>query len=406
MAKYRWGDGKGKVHSISLGQHKKNVRTKRTEKARQKDLDQVTAPKGMSDILRDSNTASSLRYGGEERALGLQQAQVPAWFAAHRAQVAGIAQGVNAGYQKAVDEQRAAVAAQQQTAGTQQAAAGKSAQADAEKRGATVDPGVQQQALAGANVNAQAGNDMVGLLAAQQQAQGGYYGGLQAASSAAELSQRGRVASQQRDLQADKGLYRSQYVSDARDKEHTKVLERQAYGLDVAKASADAADDRADNRRDRQQTRRTNMEKDRQYRLDKAKLGDDRAKDAYQKRNKLGPYKDSTAKQKPLSAAGLKAKTNIRTGVKQLRDHDNGLADYWNGAYDELVTQNGLDPVVARAIVQGARTGRLGPNTERTLREDYGITGLRFGKPKRRRKPTRTPDSPKSKGPNGQLRPN
>jgi hypothetical protein len=299
MAKYRWGDGKGKVHSISLGQHKKNVRVQKKAKRRQADLDKVTAPKGMSDILRDSNTASSLRYGGEERALGLQQAQVPAWFAAHRAQVAGIAQGVNAGYQKAVDEQRAAVQAQQTTATTQQAAAGKSSQADAEKRGATADPGVQQQALAGANVNAQAGNDMVGLLAAQQTAQGGYYGGLQAASSAAELSQKGRVASDQRALQADKGLYRSQYVSDARDKEHTKVLERQAYGLDVAKAANDAADDRADNRRDRQQTRRTNMEKDRQYRLDKAKLGDDRAKDAYQKRNKLGPYKPAATPKDP-----------------------------------------------------------------------------------------------------------
>jgi hypothetical protein len=299
MAKYRWGDGKGKVHSISLGQHKKNVRVQKKAKRRQADLDKVTAPKGMSDILRDSNTASSLRYGGEERALGLQQAQVPAWFAAHRAQVAGIAQGVNAGYQKAVDEQRAAVQAQQTTATTQQAAAGKSSQADAEKRGATADPGVQQQALAGANVNAQAGNDMVGLLAAQQTAQGGYYGGLQAASSAAELSQKGRVASDQRALQADKGLYRSQYVSDARDKEHTKVLERQAYGLDVAKAQADVADDRADNRRDRQKTRRTNMEKDRQYRLDKAKLGDDRAKDAYQKRNKLGPYKPAATPKDP-----------------------------------------------------------------------------------------------------------
>jgi hypothetical protein len=299
MAKYRWGDGKGKVHSISLRQHKKNVRVQKKAKRRQADLDKVTAPKGMSDILRDSNTASSLRYGGEERALGLQQAQVPAWFAAHRAQVAGIAQGVNAGYQKAVDEQRAAVQAQQTTATTQQAAAGKSSQADAEKRGATADPGVQQQALAGANVNAQAGNDMVGLLAAQQTAQGGYYGGLQAASSAAELSQKGRVASDQRALQADKGLYRSQYVSDARDKEHTKVLERQAYGLDVAKAQADVADDRADNRRDRQKTRRTNMEKDRQYRLDKAKLGDDRAKDAYQKRNKLGPYKPAATPKDP-----------------------------------------------------------------------------------------------------------
>jgi hypothetical protein len=41
------------------------------------------------------------------------------------------------------------------------------------------------------------------------------------------------------------------------------------------------------------------MEKDRQYRLDKAKLGDDRAKDAYQKRNKLGPYKPAATPKDP-----------------------------------------------------------------------------------------------------------
>jgi hypothetical protein len=248
MANYRWGDGKGKVHSISLGQHKKNVRSSRKAKGRQKDLDAAVAPRGMSDILRDANSDASLRYGGQERALGLQQAQVPAWFAAYRGQVAGIQQGVNAGYQKAVDETRAAATAQQTQAGTDAQTAQDAAQKDAASRGATVDSSVTQNAVAGANVNAGAQNDLAGLLAAQQTATGGYYGGLRAAGAAAELGASQRIAADRTALAGDRGLYQSQYVSDARDKEHTKRLELKAYGLDVAKAQADVADDVADNR--------------------------------------------------------------------------------------------------------------------------------------------------------------
>jgi hypothetical protein len=398
--KYRWGDGKGKVHSISLGQHKKNVRQQRKDKRRQADIEKVLAPKGLSDIRREADTASNLRYGGEERALGLQSQQVPAWFAAYRGQVAGVAQGVNAGYQKAVDEQRAQATQQQQTAGAQQADAAKKAQADAASRGATVDPSVQQQALAGANVNATAQNELASLLAVQQQATGNYYGGLQAASSAAELGQQTRIDSDRRALASDKGLYKSQYVSDGRDKEHTKSLERKAYQLDVAQEVGDQREGQQKLRQQRRDKRQQQRDKNQDQGLARDRLRTQQEKIAY---DRAHPKAKAT---KPLSAAGLKAKQNIRTGVKQLRDHDNGLSDYWKGAYDELVSENGLDPVVARAIVQGARHGRLGPNTTRTLRDDYGIDGLKFGKPKRRRKPTRTPDSPKSKGPNGQTRPN
>jgi hypothetical protein len=289
--KYRWGDGKGKVHSISLGQHKKNVRSQRKDKRRQADIDKVLAPKGLSDIRREADTASNLRYGGEERALGLQSQQVPAWFAAYRGQVAGVAQGVNAGYQKAVDDQRAQATLQQTTAGTQQTDAAKTAQADAANRGATVDPTVQQQALQGANVNASAQNDLASLLAAQQTATGTYYGGLQAASSAAELGQQTRIGNDRRDLAADKGLYKSQYVSEGRDKEHTKSLERQAYGLDVQKAADDAADDRRDARQKRRDARQRQRDKNEDQRLAAGKFRSAEEKDDYQRRNKLGPYK-------------------------------------------------------------------------------------------------------------------
>jgi hypothetical protein len=393
MAKYRWGNGKGKVHSISLGQHKKNVRSSRKAKARQKDLDAVTAPKGLSDIRRDANTASSLRYGGEERALGLQSQQVPAWFAAYRGQVAGVAQGVNAGYQKAVDEQRAQAAAQQATAGAQQKDAATAAQADAANRGATVDPGVQQQALQGANVNASAQNELATLLATQQAATGNYYGGLQAASSAAQLGASQRVAGDQRALKADKGLYKSQYVSDARDKEHTKVLERQAYGLDVAKAQADVADDRADNRAARRKERLARRDKRRDQRLAEGKFRSDEEKDDYQRKNKLGPYKPAA---KPK---GARTPAERRKSAERIKD----VVGRWKlEARSEYNFGTDKAPDVRKPTPDQIRQKLIKAGFT-TTEIDRAIARI---KKSRRGRPTPTKVPPKSKGPNGQLRPN
>jgi hypothetical protein len=322
----------------------------------------------------------------------LQSQQVPAWFAAYRGQVAGVAQGVNAGYQKAVDDQRAQATAQQATAGTQQTAAATAAQADAANRGATVDPSVQQQALQGANVNATAQNELATLLASQQAATGNYYGGLQAASSAAELGQQTRIGSDRRALAADKGLYKSQYVSDARDKEHTKVLERQAYGLDVAKAQADVADDRADNRRDRAKTRRTNMEKDRQYRLDRAKLGDDRAKDRYQRRTKTGPYKVAAPKGASTPAERKKSAERIKDVVGRWKLE--ARSEYNFGTDKKPDVRKPTPDQIRQKLIKAGFT---------TTEIDRAIARI---KKSRRGRPTPTKVPPKSKGPNGQLRPN
>jgi hypothetical protein len=392
MAKYRWGDGKGKVHSISLGQHKKNVRSSRKAKARQKDLDAVTAPKGLSDIRRDANTASSLRYGGEERALGLQSQQVPAWFAAYRGQVAGVAQGVNAGYQKAVDDQRAQATAQQATAGAQQADAAKSAQADAANRGATVDPSVQQQALQGANVNASAQNELATLLASQQAATGNYYGGLQAASSAAQLGASQRVAGDQRALKADKGLYKSQYVSDARDKEHTKVLERQAYGLDVAKAADDAADDRRDARQRRRDARQRQRDKNQDQRLAAGKFRSAEEKDAYQRKNKLGPYKVAAPKGARTPAERRKSAERIKDVVGRWKLE--ARSEYNFGTDKKPDVRKPTPDQIRQKLIKAGFT---------TTEIDKAIARI---KKSRRGRPTPTKVPPKSKGPNGQLRPN
>jgi hypothetical protein len=56
-----------------------------------------------------------------------------------------------------------------------------------------------------------------------------YFGGLQTAGSAAELGQKTRIGQEQAGVATDKGLYKSQYVTDAKDTERKYGLENAAF---------------------------------------------------------------------------------------------------------------------------------------------------------------------------------
>jgi hypothetical protein len=240
---FDWGDGKGKVHSIPRSRHRKNVKAQR--RARLNDPARFTAPRGGLDVKRDAETSAGLRYGEAERGLSTQAQQVPAWFAAYRAQVAGINQGIQQGYQKAIGDVQAQAQAGAQADTTARNSLAQSMQKDAASRGATVDPALLQGDANAANVRNTNQAAFANLLSSQGQAQNSYFGGLQAAGSAAELGQRQRVSQEQQGLATDKGLYKSQYVTDARDMERKYGLERSAFGLDVAQEQNKVATARA-----------------------------------------------------------------------------------------------------------------------------------------------------------------
>jgi hypothetical protein len=307
--KYDWGDGKGRKHSISLKQHRKNVR------ARQNDPARFTAPRGALDVQRDADASANLRYGGAERALTTQSQQVPAWFDMHRAQVAGIAQGVQQGYQKAVQE---VGAQQQQTAQSDTNARNSLAstmQQDAASRGGSIDPSLFAQDVNAANVRNTNQAAFANLLSSQGAATGGYFGGLQAASGAAQLGQMTLIGQEQQGLAADKSLYKSQYVTDARGDERQYGLEQSAFGLDVAKAEADTSTDRAKLRADRKKRRASQRDRDEDQGLQRKRFRSEREKDAYQRKNKLGPYKPAASKDglTPVQRRAAKEKRNKAT---------------------------------------------------------------------------------------------
>jgi hypothetical protein len=235
---YDWGDG-NKTHSISRKQHQKNVKAKRAAKLN--DPARFTAPRGATDVNRDADKSADLRYGGQERALGQQEQQVPVYYQQYRDQLAGIQTGIKTGYDQAIKDvsDRAAVA--NAADDKSRAATGQSMQKDAAQRGATVDPNLLAADARAQGIRNQGQQGFANLLTAQSAANGGYYGGLQASGSAAELGEKTRIGKEKQGVATEKGAYKSGYVTDARESERKYGLERSAFGLDVAKEQNDTA---------------------------------------------------------------------------------------------------------------------------------------------------------------------
>jgi hypothetical protein len=72
--------------------------------------------------------------------------------------------------------------------------------------------------------------------------------------------------------------------------------------------------------------------------------------------------------------------------------------DFWQQAFQALVSEKDLDPALARAAVQLVRVGRVGPKTRQALKNDYGISklprGSRRKKPAAYKLPKRPPTTP------------
>ena len=245
---YSWGASKG--HSISLKQHKANVKKRGSSGSGGSaynpldDPNAVTRPQTLRDIYRNANTATNLRYGQQEQALNLTTRQTPAWFEQYKAQVAGGPQSTQGRtdtmYGGAVAQVNQRATDTQTANDTARAQLYAQAVADAKSRGATVDPNLFLADANAATVRRQGSNDFANLLTSQGAATHDYYGGIQTAAGAAQIAQQQQNADLLRGLQGEKGQYRSQYVTDARDAAHKSLLEDKAFGLDTYKAQTAA----------------------------------------------------------------------------------------------------------------------------------------------------------------------
>jgi hypothetical protein len=219
----------------------------------------LTAPLTPRGLAEQVTAGTDLAYSAPTQELAGQrgvnaqmQANIPTWFDGYQASLAratAVQQAATANavaaQQNAADTTSALDTAQQ---GTQQAAMA----ADAQKRGASVDPQIAATAQQAAMARRGSADAFTGLtaglgaattgLAANREVVGA---GQRVTAQQAERNVGLNLDKTARALATDKGNYATTFRQKLIDAEHTKTLENKAFGLDAEKAAADVRTDRA-----------------------------------------------------------------------------------------------------------------------------------------------------------------
>ena len=291
-------------------------------------------------------------------------------------------------------QQGAYTAAQQAFAGDTAAVGQRQQQSsdNAAKFGATVDPSVamgaqqaagarQQQGIAFGNTLGQIGVAQAGLFGQRQIAAGQQRMEVLAESQARQA----KVQELAQELAGQKGKSLTATIGKLQDSEHTKQMERNAFGLDVQQAQTDAADKAADNKRlarkDRQTAARNrllNAQTRANIRKTKGELALDRTADLADdgRRNHSQDYSTWKDGQDGGTPSGFTPKqvrdnrSSFENGISRGRGVS-GKSYQWHVAklqaagYDELMAK-----VVAWKV---ARSGRVPAGLLNRFKKRYGF---------------------------------
>lgn len=310
----------------------------------------VTGPLTPAKLDAEAAAAVRTRFGGTEKELAGQgrvstqmQANIDNWFDQYK-----------------VDVEKARQRTADVNTGIQVAQAAQAQQAQAVDSAAAVTPEATQAAAARRSTSDSFGS----MLAAQGSAQNAYQADQGRIGSGQQqqehLNEAGRARSIEdalTELQGQKGDFETGYRADARAAERKSQMENAAFGLDQATAASDAKlkaaaqkaldDDRtADNKRSTAKDKTDKMDKDRQYQLDKDKLGAATAKDNYQKAHGLGPYKPAAGKDGPSAAdkrAEQKRVDDIRVKSSGALTRINKAQGKWESLAGSKVTTGAKD---------------------------------------------------------------
>jgi hypothetical protein len=191
-----------------------------------KDPAATAAPQSIEQIRAAAGNAGQLRFGTAQAELGRYGNSIDPWFQDYVTRTQQI--------QGQQQQMAAPVIAQAQT--------------NAQQAGQTVlnaDPNseaAQNDILAAASRKALA-DAFTSVLSGQQNATNTYYANQAGAVEAARVGEHRTQAQGMQDLLRERGAFESDYVTTARDKEHTKGLERKAFGLKETETLLDAQND-------------------------------------------------------------------------------------------------------------------------------------------------------------------
>jgi hypothetical protein len=248
--RYDWGDGRGKAHSISLQDHRTNVKALHALGGNTN----LTAPPTGVQAYREAQAAANAQFGPQVQAARQLQTNVAPWFNDFQARVAGYAQAAQA--------QAAPVLGQAQS--YQQGAAaqlppGLDPNSDAGQQAA--------QAASGRQALSQLGLD---ALNTQNTAAQNYFGGQQTIAAKEQPAAQTAAALRLAAAKSQRGAAVTAGLTTARQNAQNYNIAQGTLGLNTAKAQADAA-----------QTQATTTER---VRHDKASEQNSKAAQAFQRK--------------------------------------------------------------------------------------------------------------------------
>lgn len=310
------------------------------------------SPLSLQDVLRERRAAEQLEFGPVEselqRALGAEQTRsqqqtqnIGNWFARYK-------EDLERAKASSVQPFQSGMADVQARAGASQAASDESLKAltaqmqgDAASRGQAFSGAPSLDAAQAEASRRSVADAMTALLQSQGASTGGYFDASKGVAGSAQVSEFLREQAQHtgalKDLEMqrgevarEKGAFRTEYLGKRRDEERTSVLENKAFGLDVAKAEQDASDDKARQEDADAKLRQDQREARRKFKLDKQKLGLQKAKERQRKREAQARLEFDKRKQrenrkdkltgggtKPESPASRRAEKNRVAGVRK-----------------------------------------------------------------------------------------
>lgn len=220
------------------------------------------------ELARERNASADLRYGPLEQQLnqqlqrsqGVQQA-IPQWYEQYRQLIGAANQGAQAGYAAAQQQLQQVMQGTGQVPG-QEAQAANSLNAEIQRLGGTPSPQNTQVAAQAAGVRSAATGNQLGVLISQGANANAYNQNLGANTGRHQIDAllrerllENEVRGDQGQLARERGAYGVTQDQAIRDRIQKGILERQAFGLDVAQAEDQASDRRADNARDERRIR-------------------------------------------------------------------------------------------------------------------------------------------------------
>lgn len=342
----------------------------------------LTAPLTPKTLQTEIDASTRLKYGGQEKQIAdqqrvsdEQQRRLGSWYDDYLNRFAATRASTAQGFQQAGQQI-------DQLAGTDTASSGSE---DARKalsaRQALIRSSAGTVAAQGANSNAYlADRERIGGLS-KLQAQTG------------ESNRKRMLGDQRRALEGEKGDYAVTLKRDARTSERNFGIANATLGLNQSKAATDAAAKKTDAKLKKVALKNTVSNTAADNALNDKKFASAAEKDAYQRKNHLGPYKLPAAKDpkaaKPLTDAQKRDRRKITTAKGQFEGPYKGN---YRKYYDEGIA-HGQEPALLHAGYELSKQGYIGSNTARQLRElGYTIP------PKWRKRPGGPPSARATRG--------